>query len=340
MQHAWPSSPAPSRGSTDRQRPRRGSADRWSPPGCNEVTDIIPFDEFGSFESFEDMAVGAERRDDTQVLNALEPDDLNTDNPGRLASSPDAQESPGRRLSTGEPVSAPARRGRHRSQPVGAAKGRVLIGAMATGAALAGGYAASHPASAASAPSTEPAASPPPGAAVAAGASRGMQMVTVKAAANVVVHNEELAKGVAFAQERAEREARLQRPLFVMPTRGIFTSHFGYRWGVLHGGIDIANAIGTPILAASDGVVIEAGPSAGYGMLVKVRHSDGTVTLYGHVNSITVGVGERVMAGDQIATMGNRGNSTGPHLHFEVLLAGSSRVDPTSWLAQRGISFA
>ena len=62
------------------------------------------------------------------------------------------------------------------------------------------------------------------------------------------MHTEEIAKGVAFAQERADREARLQRPLFVMPTNGIFTSGFGYRWGVLHGGIDIANSIGTPIL--------------------------------------------------------------------------------------------
>lgn len=161
----------------------------------------------------------------------------------------------------------------------------------------------------------------------------------MKAAANIVMHNEELAKGVAFAQERAEREARLQRPLFVMPTRGMFTSNFGYRWGVLHGGIDIANSIGTPIVAAADGVVIESGSSAGYGMLVKLRHSDGTVTLYGHVNSTTVNVGERVMAGDQIATMGNRGFSTGPHLHFEVLMGGTNRIDPTPWLAQRGINF-
>ncbi|PQM48947.1 Murein hydrolase activator NlpD [Mycobacterium talmoniae] len=119
-------------------------------------------------------------------------------------------------------------------------------------------------------------------------ATQNMQMVTVRPAANAVVHDEELAKGVAFAQERAEREARLQRPLYVQPTRGIFTSAFGYRWGALHGGIDVANSIGTPILAVSDGVVIEAGPSAGYGMLVKLRHFDGTVTLYGHVNTTTV----------------------------------------------------
>ena len=110
------------------------------------------------------------------------------------------------------------------------------------------------------------------------------------------------------------------------------------RHGVLHGGIDIANSIGTPILAASDGVVVDVGPTAGYGAWVKVRHSDGTVTLYGHVNTWVVSVGQRVFAGDQIATIGNRGNSTGPHCHFEVLMGGSQRIDPVPWLAQRGLS--
>ncbi|HTM83651.1 MAG TPA: M23 family metallopeptidase, partial [Mycobacterium sp.] len=235
----------------------------------------------------------------------------------------------------------PARRGKHRNQTTSAVKSRVMIAAMAAGAAAAAAHAATHPSGDTVAhPAVLAASKTTLNDGTTTTSSRGMQMITVKAAANVVVHNEELAKGVAFAQERAEREARLQRPLFVAPTQGAFTSNFGYRWGVLHAGIDIANAIGTPILAASDGVVTEAGPSAGYGMLVKVRHSDGTVTLYGHVNRTLVSVGERVMAGDQIAEMGNRGYSTGPHLHFEVLQNGTSRIDPTSWLAKRGINFA
>ena len=62
--------------------------------------------------------------------------------------------------------------------------------------------------------------------------------------------------------------------------------------------------------------MIDAGPTAGYGAWVKLRHADGTVTLYGHVNTWLVNKGDRVMAGDQIATIGNRGNSTGPHCHF------------------------
>jgi murein DD-endopeptidase MepM/ murein hydrolase activator NlpD len=167
-----------------------------------------------------------------------------------------------------------------------------------------------------------------------------MQIISVTPAADFSssVHAEEVTKAAAFAQERAEREARLNRPLYVMPTKGVWTSGFGYRWGVLHAGIDIANSIGTPIYAVADGVVTDAGPTAGYGAWVKIRHSDGTVTLYGHVNTWLVSKGQRVMAGDQIATIGNRGNSTGPHCHFSVLLNGTDFVDPVPWLAQRGLS--
>ena len=230
----------------------------------------------------------------------------------------------------------PRRSGQHRREPTSAARGRLLISAMAAGAAAAAAHTAtSH----ADTPKTEAVLTASSSALSGAGnnESRGVQVVAVEPTANVAVHNEELARGTAFAQERAQREERLQQPLYVMPTKGIFTSNFGYRWGVLHAGIDLANSIGTPILAVSDGVVIDAGPTAGYGMWVKLRHPDGTVTLYGHVNSVLVSVGQSVMAGDQIATMGNRGNSTGPHLHFEVLLGGSERIDPVPWLAKRGL---
>lgn len=109
------------------------------------------------------------------------------------------------------------------------------------------------------------------------------------------------------------------------------------RWGVLHGGIDFANKTGTPIYAAADGVVIAAGPVAGYGLWVKLRHADATVTLYGHIDTTEVGIGQRVTAGDLTATVGSRGNSTGPHLHFEVMPNGVDRVNPVPWLSQRGV---
>lgn len=320
-------------------RYRSGAAAAPSPA---EVTDIIPFNEFGQLDDapFRDTAFDGS----DEVLLAPELDDLtDTDNMPVLQLAfprggyPDEYVYRPAREATG----VPSRGGRHRSQPTSAVKSRVMIAAMAAGAAAAAAHAATHPSGdTVNRPAVLAASKTMLNDGTTTTSSHGMQMITVKAAANVVVHNEELAKGMAFAQERAEREARLQRPLFVAPTQGAFTSNFGYRWGVLHAGIDIANAIGTPILAASDGVVIESGASAGYGMLVKLRHSDGTVTLYGHINRSLVSVGERVMAGDQIAEMGNRGYSTGPHLHFEVLQNGTSRIDPTSWLAKRGINFA
>jgi murein DD-endopeptidase MepM/ murein hydrolase activator NlpD len=315
-----------------------------SAPSRNEITDIIPFNEFGMLDDL-DFSTNSHFDKEAQVLRAPELDDLDdTDNlvVMRLArpSVSERRIDPVRRdahRGTGdaEPM---IRRGQHRKQLTGPARGRVLIGAMAAGAAAAAAHSATEAPDHSKAPTVLAAQAAATNGGPISTSGGGMQMVRVQPAANVAVHNAELAHGVAFAQERAQREARLQQPLFVMPTKGIFTSGFGYRWGVLHAGIDLANSIGTPIHAVSDGVVIDAGPTAGYGMWVKLRHADGTVTLYGHVNTTLVSVGQRVMAGDQIATMGNRGNSTGPHLHFEVLLGGSQRVDPVPWLAKRGLS--
>ncbi|MEU2043074.1 M23 family metallopeptidase [Nocardia niwae] len=125
---------------------------------------------------------------------------------------------------------------------------------------------------------------------------------------------------------------------FVLPTRGMFTSGFGSRWGTFHNGIDIAGPIGTPIYAVADGTVIDAGPAQGFGLWVRIRHDDGSITVYGHMYDFFVSVGERVPAGMQIARMGNRGDSTGPHLHFEVIVGGQ-HVDPQQWLAMRGLTF-
>ena len=227
----------------------------------------------------------------------------------------------------------------HRRQPTSAAKGRVLIAAMAAGAAAAAAYTMVNPPEPVTTTRTVLAVEKAPMDSAFATGLRGVELIPVKPAANAVVHAEELAKAVAYAAERADREARLQRPLFILPTHGLFTSGYGYRWGALHDGIDLAGPIGTPIYAASDGIVKEAGPTnSGYGAWVLIRHSDGTVTRYGHVNSWTVQVGQRVFAGDQIATIGNRGNSTGPHLHFSVLLGGTNPTDPVSSLAARGVS--
>jgi murein DD-endopeptidase MepM/ murein hydrolase activator NlpD len=327
---------APARGELSTPRYRRPTIHR------NEVTDIIPFNEFGRLAD-SDFSENSAFAKEAQVLGAPELDDLDdTDNLTVFElAGPNASE---RRLNPLERGTNRARndaesligRGQHRKQLTGPTRGRILIGSLAAGAAAAAAHSATEAPDRSKTQTVLAAQSAATG--PISTSDSGMQMVTVRPAANVAVHNAELAHGVAFAEERAQREARLQQPLFVMPVKGVFTSNFGYRWGVLHAGIDLANSIGTPIHAVSDGVVIAAGPTAGYGMWVKLRHADGTVTLYGHVNTTMVSVGERVMAGDQIATVGNRGNSTGPHLHFEVLLGGSQRVDPVPWLAKRGLS--
>jgi murein DD-endopeptidase MepM/ murein hydrolase activator NlpD len=123
---------------------------------------------------------------------------------------------------------------------------------------------------------------------------------------------------------------------FAPPARGVFTSGYGPRWGTFHYGIDIAAPIGSPIYAVADGIVIDAGPAPGFGLWVRIRHDDGTVSVYGHMYDFSVSVGERVRAWQQIARVGNRGDSTGPHLHFEILVNGQ-HADPQPWLARHGI---
>jgi murein DD-endopeptidase MepM/ murein hydrolase activator NlpD len=143
----------------------------------------------------------------------------------------------------------------------------------------------------------------------------------------------------AVAAEQAKIAEEANRPKFVRPAEGTLTSTYGARWGTTHYGIDIANRIGTPILAVADGKVVEAGPASGFGLWVRIEHADGTVSVYGHVDTYSVRAGQQVKAGQQIARMGNRGQSTGPHLHFEVWDAGGRKLNPLPWLAARGIRF-
>lgn len=127
------------------------------------------------------------------------------------------------------------------------------------------------------------------------------------------------------------------RPTTVRPVNGVLTSGFGARWGTNHNGIDFAGNLGTPIHSVTDGVVIEAGPASGFGLWVRIQQDDGTVGVYGHMQDILVQVGQQVQAGDVIATVGNRGQSTGPHLHYEVHQPGAGPIDPQPWLAARGL---
>jgi murein DD-endopeptidase MepM/ murein hydrolase activator NlpD len=156
------------------------------------------------------------------------------------------------------------------------------------------------------------------------------------------------AEQAAAAQGQAEADrvaaaaaAEAARPTVVLPVAGAhLTSVFGARWGTLHAGIDLAAPMQTPEYAAMDGIVLEAGPASGFGLAVYIQHANGDVTVYGHMDSILVKAGQVVRAGDTIALLGNRGQSTGPHLHFEVHVGGinGQKIDPLPWLRERGIA--
>ncbi|MFC4353604.1 murein hydrolase activator EnvC family protein [Chryseomicrobium palamuruense] len=123
------------------------------------------------------------------------------------------------------------------------------------------------------------------------------------------------------------------------PVNGRFTSGYGYRThpifgtGRMHYGVDFANSIGTPVVSAADGVVSYAAPFSTYGNVVMVTHNINGQTftsLYAHLNSIGASVGQSVSKGQQIGTLGNTGNSTGPHLHFEIHVGGWNGMEANS----------
>ena len=118
---------------------------------------------------------------------------------------------------------------------------------------------------------------------------------------------------------------------FIWPAIGELTSPYGYRWGKLHAGIDIANDIGTTVRAARGGLIVFAGWESGYGYTVIIDHGNEYSTLYGHLNGFAISPGQYVQTGQFIAYMGNTGNSTGPHLHFEVRVSGKP-VNPGGYL--------
>jgi hypothetical protein len=155
--------------------------------------------------------------------------------------------------------------------------------------------------------------------------------------------------GVRRSITEAEAQARLgelaasraaRAPKTVLPTDGQLTTCYCMRWGQMHWGVDLAAPLGTPILAAADGVVLRAGPATGFGNAVYIQDADGNVHIYGHMRYYDVHAGDVVHAGDQIAKVGNQGQSTGPHLHYEIHRGGieGRPMNPQDWLAERGIN--
>jgi YD repeat-containing protein len=123
---------------------------------------------------------------------------------------------------------------------------------------------------------------------------------------------------------------------YTWPAKGTLTSGYGWRWGRMHKGIDVANSTGTPVVASAEGTIEKAGwNNGGYGNLVEIRHPDGSTTRYAHNSKILVQPGQQVNQGETIALMGSTGHSTGPHTHFEIHPSGKGAVNPIAMLPAR-----
>lgn len=123
----------------------------------------------------------------------------------------------------------------------------------------------------------------------------------------------------------------------IWPIKGLITSGFGWRKSPLgdgnefHPGIDIASTIGTPVVATADGQIVQSGWSGGYGNMVEIDHGNGITSIYGHNSQLVVTVGQTVKKGQVISYVGSTGESTGPHVHYEVRENGTA-VDPWKYL--------
>ncbi|MEH1123419.1 M23 family metallopeptidase [Micromonospora sp. CPCC 206061] len=149
------------------------------------------------------------------------------------------------------------------------------------------------------------------------------------------------APATAAAPKAATAAPKKAAPAWVSPMPGAaITSCFGQRWGVLHAGIDLAAPSGTPIHAVGAGTVVAAGWAySGYGISVVIDHGNGYMTHYAHQSKVAVRIGQKVAASQVIGYEGSTGDSTGPHLHFEVHKGALwNQINPAPWLKARGIA--
>ncbi len=138
---------------------------------------------------------------------------------------------------------------------------------------------------------------------------------------------------ISESEPKIIKTGTLVPPTYVWPVYGgSISSYFGYRWGRLHEGIDIYKPSGSAVFASCGGVVDSAGWMGGYGYCVVLRHPDGKKTRYAHLSSISVSTGQSVDQYQNIGLVGSTGRSTGPHLHFEVIVNGVPQ-NPLSYLS-------
>lgn len=152
---------------------------------------------------------------------------------------------------------------------------------------------------------------------------------------SIIQQRQEVERRAARAAERAASQQAATGAAsssgFAWPMCAPVTSEYGQRWGRMHRGIDQGASSGSPIGASKAGTVIFADWQGGYGRMVMIDHHDGVVTAYAHMSSFSVSAGASVSQGQTIGAVGNTGNSTGPHLHFETRVNGSA-VNPRQYL--------
>ncbi|MGY1454145.1 transglycosylase family protein [Streptomyces sp. SS8] len=153
----------------------------------------------------------------------------------------------------------------------------------------------------------------------------------------------EKAEAVQQSAERADRSDRGAVTGYTAPVNAAPSGSYkaaGARWSNGHTGEDFAAASGTPVKAVTNGTVVSAGWGGAYGNQVVIRHEDGRYSQYGHLSSLSVSAGQSVSTGQQIGAVGSTGNSTGPHLHFEIRTAPGygSDINPLAYLRANGVS--
>ncbi|MGW8768034.1 M23 family metallopeptidase [Streptomyces sp. NPDC055815] len=170
----------------------------------------------------------------------------------------------------------------------------------------------------------------------------------VKAAAAKAAAAKVAAAKVAVVKAAPVKAVKKATPAWVKPVTSYTLSasynQGGAMWAHKHSGQDFAVPVGTPVKAAGAGTVVKAGPNGGgdgpaYGNAIVIRHANGTYSQYAHLSKIKVYIGQKVSAGQQIALSGNTGNSSGPHLHFEIRTTPNygSAVNPMAFLRAHGV---
>ncbi|MQM26431.1 M23 family metallopeptidase [Glycomyces albidus] len=158
-----------------------------------------------------------------------------------------------------------------------------------------------------------------------------------EAAAKAEAEAEAAAEAQAAAEAEAAAAAEAAKNPWTVPSTAAITSYYGMRNGSMHGGTDFGNNEGDEIVSVGAGTVTYVGFEAGgYGNVVYVDHGDGVETRYAHASEVLVDVGDEVGKGETLILAGTTGNSTGPHLHFEVLIDGE-KVDSLAWLEDQGL---